>query len=62
MLKFIIIGLMCNSQGCYWAGAESKPTVYESIEACRAKAADWKRKTAMYFDMSCMVYTPKETS
>jgi hypothetical protein len=55
MLKFIIIGLMCNSQGCYWVRAENKPTVYESIEACRSRANDWKSKTALYFDMSCMV-------
>jgi hypothetical protein len=62
MIKFIIIGMMCNSQGCYWAQAENEPTIYESVEACRAKAADWKRNTVMYFQMDCMAYTPKTTS
>jgi hypothetical protein len=61
MLKFIIIGMICNSQGCYWAQAENKPTIYESVEACRTGAAYLKNKTAMYFQMDCMVYLPRET-
>lgn len=62
MLKFIIIGMMCNSQGCYWAQAENNPTIYESAEACRAKAADWKAKSVMYFKIDCMVYLPAKVS
>lgn len=55
MLKFIIIGLTCNSGGCYWAQAENKPTVYESVELCRAQATDWQKKSAGFFKMECMV-------
>lgn len=55
MIKFIIIGLLCNSQGCYWAQVETDPIVYDSYQSCIAKAYDWKAKTAMYHSMACMV-------
>lgn len=55
MLKFIIIGMICNVQGCYWVTAENKPTIFESVESCRLEAADWKVKTIMFFKMDCMV-------
>jgi hypothetical protein len=53
MLNFIVIGLMCNSLGCYWAPVETNFMVDQ--QSCYATAANLKSKTALYFDMACMV-------
>ena len=55
MLKFIIIGLMCNSQGCYWVQVEDKPTIYDDYKACITKATDYRVHSIMYHSMGCMV-------
>lgn len=51
---YIIIGLMCNSLGCYYAkvGGLTEFTTYES---CMSQAANVKKVSIMYFDTACMV-------
>lgn len=54
MIKFIIIGLMCNSEGCYWAKV-SGLTEFTKYDSCVAQASNVKQATIMYFDTACMV-------
>jgi hypothetical protein len=54
MLIFIIIGLVCNSQGCYWVKVDGL-TEFTKYEACVEQASNVKRVSIMYFDTSCMV-------
>jgi hypothetical protein len=53
MLKFIIIGMICNSSECYWVKADT--TIYNSYEECKALSLIWKQNTIMYFKLDCMV-------
>ena len=52
-LVFVVIGLTCNFQGCYWA--KDRDTVYESQEACASAAAALQSKSAWAFKMDCMI-------
>lgn len=54
MLTFIIIGLLCNSEACYWARVSGMGE-YRSFEICVAHAKEVKEVTIMYFDTACMV-------
>jgi hypothetical protein len=40
MLSFVIIGLVCNSLGCYWVTADT--TEFSDQSLCYAIAADLK--------------------
>jgi hypothetical protein len=51
---FIIIGLMCNPQECYWVKAHSF-TEFTTLESCKQQALNLKKVSIMYFDTSCMV-------
>lgn len=53
MLKFILIGLMCNSTGCYWAKASD--TVFTDFDSCITAASQLKVNSVMYFSIACMV-------
>lgn len=54
MLTFVIIGLLCNSQSCYWARV-SGLTEFGTIESCKIQAENVKRVSAIYFETACMV-------
>ena len=54
VLNFVVIGLVCNSLGCYWA-TESSLGVFPDQQSCYARAAELKAKSAMDFDTACMV-------
>jgi hypothetical protein len=55
MITFIVIGLMCNSLGCYWADEKDRLGVFADQQQCYQVAADLKRHSIMYFDTACMV-------
>lgn len=57
MLSFVIIGLMCNSLGCYWATIENALAIDQ--ESCYATAAKIKGHSVMYFDAACLVVDRK---
>lgn len=54
MLKFIIIGLVCNSQECYWTNTGNKD-IYISYQTCKSAADLLKSRSIMYFKTDCMV-------
>lgn len=51
-MNWMIIGLVCNSLGCYWAKDNDLQRFY-SADACVAEMKWRKQRTAMYFDMGC---------
>ena len=57
-LTFAVIGLVCNSLGCYWAPVDEKYD-YPFQQDCTHAAANLKGKSAMYFDTGCMVVANK---
>lgn len=57
-LTFIVIGLVCNSLGCYWAPVDSLGE-FQDQPPCYAAAAALKGKSAIYFDSACMVVAHK---
>ena len=54
MLTFAIIGLVCNSLGCYWV-RDDDVTRFTDQHACLSVAIERKSKSAMYFDTACIV-------
>jgi hypothetical protein len=58
-LSFVVIGLVCNSLGCYWAPLDEKYD-YPFQQDCIHAAADLKVKSAMYFDTACIVVAHKK--
>jgi hypothetical protein len=54
MLDFVMIGLICNSLGCYWAPM-SDQRIYHDQNECINAARDRKQKSMMYFDANCLV-------
>lgn len=53
MITFVVIGLMCNSLGCYWAKVDDSER-FTDQQPCYQRAAEIKRHSAMYFDAACM--------
>jgi hypothetical protein len=58
MLKFAVIGLMCNSLGCYWA-RDNDQVLFDDQQHCAQVAADRKVNSIAYFDTSCMIVEEK---
>jgi hypothetical protein len=54
MLTFIIIGLLCNSQGCYWAITNADRT-FTDYQQCMAAGAALKNNSVMYHSTACLV-------
>jgi hypothetical protein len=54
VLNFVMIGLMCNSLGCYWAPVDEKK-IFSDQKECAAAASMIKRNSVMYFNAACMV-------
>lgn len=54
MLTYIIIGMMCNNLGCYWAQARDGWSTND-LEWCRTEARHIREYSIMYFDTACMV-------
>jgi hypothetical protein len=57
MLKFIVIGLICNAIGCYWAKSNDKTFIDQ--RECQSAAYITKQNSVMFFETACMV--KKET-
>jgi hypothetical protein len=57
-LTFMVIGLVCNSLGCYWAPEDSLGE-FADQQSCYARAAALKGKSAGDFDTACMVVARK---
>jgi hypothetical protein len=57
MLTFVVIGMLCNSQQCYWAMADvaREPVVFPSYESCKASADRLRANSIMFFKTDCMV-------
>lgn len=56
MLAYVIIGLTCNSIGCYWVEAQTQyPVIYTDVEKCKEAARDLRVRSAAFFDTSCIV-------
>ena len=55
-LHFIVIGLVCNSLGCYWSPIE-KLGSFDDQTVCASTAYHAKLNSVMYFDTSCVILT-----
>ena len=53
-MRWILIGLMCNSLKCYWL-APISTEIYDQEDACLTQAALEKKNTAMYSDVQCAI-------
>lgn len=58
MLTYVIIGLMCNNLGCYWAPASDEWQT-QDYAICVQEARRIKQYSIMYFDTACMIKLPK---
>jgi hypothetical protein len=57
-VSFVVIGLVCNSLGCYWTELANSPK-FADQQPCYAYAAEVKSKSAMFFDTACMAVTQR---
>jgi hypothetical protein len=59
-LAFVVIGLVCNSLGCYWTPPDDDIR-YETQAACNEQVIAFKnRASLMYFDRACMVVSERK--
>jgi len=49
---YVMIGLVCSAVGCEWHPVDHVGS-FQTQRECAAKAADYRTKTAMYFDLKC---------
>jgi hypothetical protein len=59
-LTFVMLGLVCNSIGCYWATIDDKK--FNDQQECINTARAIRQKSIMYFDTSCIVYDNSKAS
>jgi len=57
MLNFVVIGLICNSLGCYWVRVDGLG-VFVDQQRCAIEAEQRKQNSMMYFATSCLVVRP----
>ena len=56
-MYFVMIGLMCNSLGCYWATMDEhgKERHFTEQTQCSVAAEAIRSRSIMYFQSSCLV-------
>lgn len=54
----VIIGLTCNTLGCYWAKDSRFPKPFATQEQCAQAAASAPQSFA-FFQLSCMIESGK---
>ena len=59
MLPYVMIGMMCNSLGCYWADIDNS-VVFNDGPTCARTAKGIQQKSIMYFDTGCRVWMPTQ--
>jgi hypothetical protein len=59
MLTFAIIGLVCNSLGCYWVRDDDR-TTFTDQQVCASTALKRTEHSVMYFNAACIV-VPRQT-